>query len=346
MVLITDHMRRKSHRLPDRHLAAAARNHRLALGAELATRTRDSDGRYHRGPEILAYGNPRPVKGPFGAYYGLTQQIIDELYATCLDDDGRELCTRRARDLLRHRGIVHALSHPMDGHSLSLEGTLAIICEFAFVETLNGGYSAQSARMLSAFIELNNALLAGATLPDSELSPTGRRIVRHILRHGRPIHPWGGSDAHSHNFDRVVTSMVSPEGCRLEDLTAGDLFARMLPLQDQAAVHTGDCPFVALGRAATPFSLVADVAAIILRNTRDNLRRCKNPITWSNIAVSTIFITQDELRRRRGMHRRRVAQLRTDFDPVRLLPLMRGVPSSAWQAPQPRGAPSQVGFRS
>jgi hypothetical protein len=337
MIMITDHMRSRSHHLPDRHYAAAARNHRFALGAEFATRTRDIDGRYLQGPEILAFGGRNLVQGPHGPYYGLSQQIIDELYDTCLDDEGRELSTRRARDLLLQRGIAHALSHPLDGHPLSLEGTLAIISEFAFIETINGGFSAQSARMLDAFVRLNNALRAGAHLPQEALSPVGRRIVDHIRNHGRTIHPLSGSDAHSHDFDRVVTSMVAPAGRRPEDLVPGELFDRMLSL---ARASNGSMappsPFSGQGQAATLRSLLTDVSAIIMRNARDNFRRCKNPFTWSNIAVNTLFITQDELRWRHQLQRRRIHQLRTHFNPVRLVTLLTNEDLTAAEHPAPQ----------
>lgn len=334
MILVTDHMRGRSHRLPSRHLAAAARTPRLALGAELATRTRDIDGRYQTGPEILAFGPPHLVEGPQGPYYGLSQRLIDELYDTCLDDDRQELCTRRARDLLLARGVAHALSHPLDGHALSLEGTLGIICEFAFIETINGGYSARSARMLEAFIRLNNALVAGAELPEAALTPLGRRVVAHILRHGRIVHALSGSDAHSHDFDRAVTAMPAPEGRLPEEVAPGDLFDRMLALTRRREGALPASPLVTLGRTATLRSLLSDVSAIILRNVRSNLRHTLNPITWANIAVTTLYITQDELRRQGRIQRRRVRQMERDFNPERLTPLLAAQPAAVAQGPR------------
>ena len=133
MVLVTDHMRRESHRLGHKHLAAAARQPRLALCAEFATRTLDVDGRYHKGPEILAYGTPAPVQGPYGPYFGLSQDLIDELYDSCMTPARDQLCTRAARDLLVRRGVAHGISHPYDGHHLSFEGMFRIIGEFYFI---------------------------------------------------------------------------------------------------------------------------------------------------------------------------------------------------------------------
>jgi hypothetical protein len=318
MIVVTDHMRRRSHHLPDGHLAAAARTRGLALGAELATRTRDVDGAYRTGPEILAYGGRRTVAGPHGPYHGLSQALLDELYASCLDDEGQELCTRRARDLLRRRGIAHALSHPLDGHALSLEGTLAIVCEFAFIETVNGGFSVKSARMLDAFIRLNNALLSGARLPEEALTSTGRRIVERILERGRIIAPLGGSDAHVRDFDRAVTSMAVPAGRRPEDLRPADFFERLLAL----AEAPGEA-LVIRGRAATLSSLIADVSAVVSRNLPEAYRRSRTPITFGKIFATTIYITQDELRQRARQRRRLIRQLRREFDPLRLLQLLQ-----------------------
>lgn len=341
MILVTDHMRRVCHHLPGRNLAAAARDHRLALGAELATRTRDADGAYRAGPEILAFGGRHLVEGPHGPYYGLTQALIDELYERCLDEDGQELCTRRARDLLQQRGVAHALSHPLDGHALSLEGTLNVISEFPFIETINGGFSAQSTRLLQAYVRLNNALRDGATLPEGVLSPAGRRIVDHIRRRGRRVHPLSGSDAHCRHFDRAVTSMIVPAGQPAEELRPGELFDRMLAVA--RGDHAGEHPFMTLGRAATARSLLADVSSIILRNFSDNLRLCKNPLVWGNIVATTIFITRDELHQRRVLQQRRIKQSRA-FDPVRLLPLLEERERPARAHPAGAARPVSLGL--
>ena len=79
LCIVTDHMRTKSHRFPASHLAAAAADHRLALGAEIRTRARDVDGVYRKAPEIIAYGGVQPVEGPFGPYYGISSSLLEEL---------------------------------------------------------------------------------------------------------------------------------------------------------------------------------------------------------------------------------------------------------------------------
>jgi hypothetical protein len=340
-IVVTDHMRRQSHRLPDHHLAAAARNRRLALGAELATRTLDLDGRYHQGPEILALGGRRAVEGPFGPYFGLSQELIDELYHSCLDDEGQELCTCKTHRLLRARGIVHALSHPFDGHDLSLEQTLATIGEFSFIETVNGGFSAQSARMLEAFVELHNRLVCGAILPQEHLSPVGRRIVQQIRRSNHLIFALSGSDSHSHNFDRVRTSLVVPDHHRPEDFTPGDIFHQLLQLEakDLTVASSAASPLGTKGNPATTASLLADVTAIVLRNVRENLRRCKNPVIWSKFALFTWWVTPDELRLRRKQHRRRQQELKDHFNPVQLLSWLQPAASMGLTQTSPQFPP-------
>jgi hypothetical protein len=329
IVLVTDHMRARAHRLPDRHLAAAAADHRLGIGAELTTRTRDVDGRIRRGPEILAYGGPALVRGPHGPYHGLSGRLLEELYDTCLDDERRELSTRRARDLLLHRGVAHALSHPLDGHRLSLRGTFALISEFAFVETVNGGFFADSARALSAYVRFNNAVLQGARLPEKVLTPAARQVVEHILERGRPVHPWSGSDAHSHDLDRVVISMDAGPGRRVEDLGAGDLLAAMLHVAEGgAAALTDPGPplFVTLGRPGTPLSQVTDIAAIIVRNALRAFRDVHNPLTMARLMQGAVTITRQELARRRRDRARRWRRIRADFDPEVLLSQLRPRP--------------------
>ena len=327
MVLVTDHMRACSHRHPASHLEAAAREHRLALGAELATCTRDLDGSCRKGPEILAYGGTEPVMGPSGPYFGLGRLLLEELYDTCLDSEGGELCTRRARELLLARGVAHALAHPFDGHALSFEGTFDIIGEFTFVEALNGGYYAQSARVLGAFIELTNALLRGARLPVSAMSPMARRIIERIRRRGHPLFTWSGSDAHSHDFDRVVLAMAAPAGRAPESLRPGHLFRAMLGIEDAACRDGAASPFfsqyddtfVNVGRPATPLSRLADVLAIIGRNVKRNRLYRRNPVSVARILSATVAITRDELR---GYTRRQASQrvqLQTEFDPVEIL---------------------------
>ncbi len=324
MITVTDHMRRKAHRIPERHMAAAAADHRLSIGGEIYTRTRDVDGTYRKGPEILAYGGVRPVDGPEGPYFGMSQILLEELFDTCMDDQGQELECRRAARLLRRRGIAHGLSHPFDNHRLSLEGTFRLISEFPFLETVNGGYFAPSVRVLDAFIRFNNALLLGAQIPRRVLTHTGRRIVAHIRARGRFLHPWGGSDAHSHDFDRVVVAMEPEAGKRPEDMRPADLFRAMLDWERDAGPRAltaalPSSPFAVLGRPATPTRQVLDVTAIVLRNLHRAGRPMFNPLVGARVLWVTTTITQDELRSRMRAQKQRHRDLQVQFNPETLL---------------------------
>lgn len=324
MVTVTDHMRRKAHHVPRRHMAAAAADHRLAIGGEIYTRTRDVDGVYRKGPEILAYGGVEPVEGPEGPYYGLSAGFLEELYDTCMDDQGQELCTRRAARFMRRRGVAHGLSHPFDNHRLSLEGTFRLISEFPFLETVNGGYFAPSVRVLDSFIRLNNALLLGGDLPRRALTPMGRRIVAHIRQRGRLLHPWGGSDAHSHDFDRVVVAMDPGPDQRPEDLRPRDLFAAMLAWEHDTrpaglATNLPPSPFTVLGSPATPARQVMDVTAIVIRNLRRAGPLMLNPLIGPRVIAVTAVVTQDELNSRVKAQKRRHRDLQDQFDPEDLL---------------------------
>jgi hypothetical protein len=336
LCVVTDHMRAKSHRFPAGHLAAAAADQRLALGAEIRTRARDVDGVVRKAPEIIAYGGVQPVDGPFGPYYGLSARLLEELWDTCMAEDGRELCTRKAHEFLVRNGIAHGLSHPFDGHELSLEGTFRLISEFTFVEVVNGGYFEPSSRVLDAYVRLHNALVAGATLPDEILTDTGRRLVQHIQQRGTFLCPLSGSDAHIYDFDRVVLSFELPPGKTPRTIRPGDLFATLLaeehggpprvtlPQRLRASgAHplTAQPRFVNLGAPATPARQLSDIVFIILRNLWLNAPHF-TPRLLTRTVVATAEITTDELRQRSAQRDKLAVALRDEFNPVQLLPFL------------------------
>jgi hypothetical protein len=336
LCVVTDHMRSKSHRFPAAHLAAAAADQRLALGAEMRTRARDVDGVYRKAPEIIAYGGVQPVDGPFGPYYGLHARLLEELWDTCMDDDHRELCARRAHEFLLRHGIAHGLSHPFDGHELSLEGTFRLISEFTFVEVVNGGYFEPSSRVLDAYVRLHNAVVAGATLPDEILTATGRRLVRHIQAGGRFLCPLSGSDAHIYDFDRVVLSFELPPGKTSRTVRPGDLFATLLAEEHggpprvtlpQRLRGSGAHPLTAqarlanLGSSATPARQLSDIVFIIFRNLWLNAAHF-TPRTLASTVVAAARITTDELRQRSAQRDKLSRALRDDFNPEKLLPFL------------------------
>jgi hypothetical protein len=351
LCFVTDHMRARAHLLPLGHLVAAARDPRLALGAEVRTRARDVDGVYRPAPEIIIYGRAAPVAGPAGPHYGVSQELLDELWDTCRDDDGLELCTRKARALLLRRGVAHGLSHPFDGHELSLEGTFRLISEFTFIEVVNGGYFAPSARTLDAYVRFHNAIVAGAAIPAEALSPTGRRLVAHIRERGRPLCPLSGADAHSHDLDRVVRSVAVPPGRSVEGFTPGDLCAGLLALEEGGAgvaapvwtprpeAHpvTASPRLANLGTPASQLRQLSDILVIIGRNLWA-ARQHYSPRTLVQTVTITARVTAGELRRRALQRARLEQSLREEFDPAALLPLLT-VPTRAGTRPVLRAVP-------
>jgi hypothetical protein len=336
MCVVTDHMRSKSHQFPAGHLAAAAADPRLALGAEIRTRARDVDGVIRKAPEIIAYGGVQPVEGPYGPYYGLSATLLEELWDTCMADDRKELCARRAHELLLQRGIAHGLSHPFDGHELSLEGTFRLISEFTFVEVVNGGYFEPSTHVLDAYVRLHNAVVAGARLPDEILTDTGRRLVRHIRARGRFLCPLSGSDAHIYDFDRVVLSFELPPGKTSRTVRPGDLFATLLAEEQggspritppQRLRASGTHPLTAparlanLGTPASPTRQLSDIVFIIFRNLWMNAAHF-TPRLLATVVVNTARITADELKQRAGQRDQLTRALRDEFNPEKLLPFL------------------------
>jgi hypothetical protein len=347
MCVVTDHMRTRSHRFPAGHRAAAASDHRLALGAEIRTRARDVDGVYRKAPEIIAYGGVQPVEGPFGPYYGISSTLLEELWDTCMADDRKELCTRKSHEFLLRRGIAHGLSHPFDGHDTSLEGTFGLLSEFTFVEVVNGGYFEPSSRVLDAYVRLHNAVVAGATLPDEVLTDTGRRLVQRMRARGRFLCPLSGSDAHIYDFDRVVLSFELPPGKTSRTVKPGDFFAALLAEEEGGAPRitlpqrlraSGCHPLTAparlanLGTSATPARQLSDIIFIIFRNLWLNAPHF-TPRIFAHTVVKAAQITTDELRLRSAQRQKLALALRDEFNPERLLPFVTYPEAQALRPP-------------
>jgi hypothetical protein len=268
IIAVTDHMNAASHRLPDALLAAAAAEPRLAACGELNCVDFDVDGALRRAPEVLVYGGPEPVDGPFGPHFGLSQQRIEDLYARCRADGSAELQTSKVLDYCAAHGLACGLAHPFDGHALSLEATFDLISRARIIETVNGGYPAVSSRILEDLVAFQNRLLLGQRLPPRTALrfPQARRLAERICAEGRSmLHPWGGSDAHSHNFDRVTMRFLADR----PDPTAGDLFAAMLRPIDALLL---DGTFTIQGCAGSGMSVLDDVVRIVCRNMWSNRR--------------------------------------------------------------------------
>ncbi|MBN2496321.1 MAG: hypothetical protein JXR96_17135 [Deltaproteobacteria bacterium] len=317
IIAVTDHMNARSHRLPEPLLRLAAREPRLAACSEVTCVERDTDGAIRRCPEILLYGGPDPVAGPFGPHFGISQAIIDEIFRDCIDPVSGEVMAGQLIDFCRERHLAFAMAHPFDGHELSLEATFDLISRASFTETVNGGFPAVSTRILEDLIAFQNRIVLGFGLPP-ELAlrfPVARRLAERIRRQGRGLlHPWGGSDAHSHNFDRVTMRFLAHR----PDPTAGDLFRCMLerPVEQLLA----DGTFSICGQPGTAMSVLDDVSRIVVRNfwsIRPYIQT--RPYAFARMVARTFKVVREELGRRDRRQAQMVADAEQRFDANALL---------------------------
>jgi hypothetical protein len=263
LITVTDHMNVRSHTLPDNLLKWAAREPRLAACAEITTVEKDVDGVFRRAPEVLVYGRPEKVSGPYGEHYGLSQEIIDDIFENCMVPGMEEVRTSLVMGHCAALGLAYILAHPYDGHFLSLESTLDIISQAQYIETVNGGFSAASTRILEDLVSFQNRVVSGWRLSKRMASryPMAKRLEDKIIAQGRSmLHPWGGSDAHSHNFARVVMRFLSHR----PDPTPGDLFEAMT--KKEVVDHLIDGTFSVRGRPGSSFSGMDDIVRVLARN--------------------------------------------------------------------------------
>ena len=172
IITVTDHMNVRSHTLPDALLKAAAKEPRLAACAEITTVEKDIDGVYRRAPEVLVYGGPNKVPGPFGEHYGLSQEIIEDIFANCRVPDLNEVRTSLIIGHCAALGLACALAHPFDGHFLALESTLDLISQGQYIETVNGGFPSISTSILDDLVSKLRPLVDGVILRHGRSSAT------------------------------------------------------------------------------------------------------------------------------------------------------------------------------
>jgi hypothetical protein len=322
LIAVTDHVNAAHHRLAEATVRAAARDPRLGVCAEVWCAERDVDGEYRKGPEVLVYGGSDPVDGPFGPHYGISQEILDDIYARCRAPGLRDVQTSRVLQYCAERDLACALAHPFDGHELSLEATLDVISRGRFVETVNGGFPAASTRVLEDLIAFHNRVVAGWRLgPAAALRyPAARRLADRIVAERRlPLHAWGGSDAHSHGFARVTIRFLADD----PSPTAGDLFRAMVDRPVEALLLDGT--FRVCGRPGSALSVADDVVRIVLRNLWRNLPHFQGPLVFARVVRRTREIVSGELgrraRRQEALHR----AVEREFDFGRILPgMVRG----------------------
>jgi hypothetical protein len=320
LITLTDHVTPEHHAIPEDALRAAAADPRLAVGAEVWCVERDVDGTYRKAPEVLIYGRPEPVSGPFGSHYGLSQELLDELFLDCRVPGRPEVQTSKVLAFCGRHGLACALAHPFDGHALSLEGTLDLISRGRLVETVNGGFPEASTRVLEDLIAFQNRVVSGWRMGPTEALryPAARRLAERIVDEGRSfLHPWGGSDAHIRNFSRVTMRFLSdgPEP------TAGDLFRAMLDRTVASLLLDGT--FQICGEPGSALSVVDDIVRIVLKNVWWNGRKFGGPLAFAAMLARTRNIVAAELARRAKRQAELHRAVARDFPFARLLPSLR-----------------------
>jgi hypothetical protein len=264
------------HRIPEEFVTAAAACPRLGIGAEIVTFVWTEAGGWMAAPEILMYGPPEPHLTADGHYYGLSDRILDEVFATCTPPDapGPEL-TRVVRYCLDRR-IAYAVSHPLDGNRLPLTDLLRVLRQFPFVETVNGGFSKRSSLLMTRLLQSENrkALARGTPRPRPVVDrgePDFR--VRHVL---------GGSDAHLRDFDRAVTRWVSPK----PDPDAGDFIASMLDAADDPSGADGR--FTPEGEGISLLALGREVMTLVRWNIANNRHAIRGVLRTARLLLTAL----------------------------------------------------------
>jgi hypothetical protein len=318
IITITDHMNHRRHFFSDEVLRVAAREPRIAACAEVFCIDQDGDGLYRVAPEVLVYGDGNPVESEYGEYFGLSQTLLEKLFRTCRAKGSDRVQTSRVLDFCEENGIACCLAHPFDGHELSLEATFDLISRARLVETINGGFSAISARILEDFIAFQNRVVTGCRLSkeDALRYPVAQRLASRIMSEGRSVlHPWGGSDAHEHNFARVVVNYLSDK----PNPSAGDLFRTMIETPVETLLSEGT--FAVVGEPGTVVSGLTDIMRIVARNMWRNKRSIFNtPLRSWRIASTAVRVVQEELRHRHQRQSTLLHQVEHDFGFNKLLP--------------------------
>jgi hypothetical protein len=292
VVFITDHVNERQYAVNEEAVGLASKDPRIAVGAEIQTSMRTADGRMLRAPEVLVYGRVEKSSHKGVHFYGVSEEDLDVLFGECPVDETGKIDPILVRDYCILGGYAHALAHPFDGSELGLEQLLELITEFKFVETVNGGFPADSSRRLSMFISWYNKAAEGLIGGQNLRSPLLRRLCAKAARTG-PIHPGGGSDAHAANHDRVVILYRTDT----ENPTAGDFISDMVgrSVRDLIAART----FAIMGAPASKISLLDDVMRISYQNMLDHMDIIRGGARLLDVIAKLQEVTAGELMARR-----------------------------------------------
>ncbi len=297
LLFLTDHLSPAHHHIDEAVFELGRRCHRFGVGAEIQTCLPAAGGTWALGHDVLLYGQAGLRPGPTGGYYGLTQEIIDEIFDVCIPDGAPLPETMRLRAFCRERGIACALAHPLDGHALTVKQIVTVLATFDFVETLNGGYPEANARALERLCAALRREQHAGLARSGALAHPGSAAERPAALIGL-----GGGDAHLRDFDRVVTEFRHDGG----PPDAGDFVSAMLSARtDPDAARR---LFMPSGRGMTSSRLIAEAITIGLRNVARARHRLDRRLVAA-IVVSGSKIAVTEVRSKYRAARDQRAQL-------------------------------------
>jgi hypothetical protein len=277
LLFLTDHLSARRHVIADAALALGCRCPRFAVGGEVQTALPDGPGGWLDAPEILLYGTAGAHDWRGGRHYGITQAMLDRLFDECTPTGAPAPDPLRVQAFCAAEGIACALAHPLDGHDLGLPHVLGLIEAFDFVETLNGGYPAESGALLDLLLEARRRANARAVQSGE---PAGRLPAALAL---------GGSDAHLDEFDRVVT-VFRCDGGRPD---AGTFIRAMLSARIDPASRAA---FRIEGRGMRNLTLYREVLTLMMRNVRCLRGRIGSTADVLRLMVRGVVEVNTELR--------------------------------------------------
>lgn len=315
LVFVTDHVNETTRAFDPELVDLANENDRVAIGGELQTvvETQPGSGRYAPAPEVLLYGGPDRMREHGGWHYGISAEWLATLQSACRPAGAPRAELHRVLAYCRTHRIAHALSHPLDGHTLDLETTLTAVAACRFIEVVNGGFGSDSADRLARYLAVHNCL---RSRPDGA-SPcadavAADRDARWLAAHVRDrsgdgatyvaddLVTWGGSDAHLGRYDRVCVRYRPPVGIRTPGFP--ELVSDMLDTPTAALI--AEDVLTIEGRGNGLVSCLAEVLGLVLVNARRNLATFREPRRLARlVALAPALAVGEVLRHRRQQQR-------------------------------------------
>lgn len=320
-VFVTDHINEKAHALDGELVDLATTEPRLAIGGELQTVVEDppGSGRLVSAPEVLVYGRADRVRSRGGWHYGVNDELLADLHRSCRAAGSQRVELHAVLAYCRQEKIAHALSHPLDGHCCSAEATLRALAACRFIEAVNGGFSGSSTARLLRYAGLHNELTlhgAAAAVDEPAVSPDeNSRCAAWLISHlaeGRRRGPeareyvapgmiaFGGSDAHTGDYDRVLVE-YRPRASR-GHATVADFVADMVDTPTSALLQ--ERVFAIRGRTASLARCLNEVLRLVHRNAVRNRATFRGTRSTARLAVLGPYLAVKKVLEYRAHQRR------------------------------------------